>query len=148
MLTPFAAIGQLLDQWSEDLQQYELVLDSLASTSLDGNVKEEIKHVDQWYRHLSEAERTATMYALLQHSTPLQIRFFVTVLQQLGKQDPVSSLLSPVYAEYGKVETQNVLILIVFFLLLPRYREEGDSHANSISLSRKHEQQQDTIGKV
>ncbi|SAM06065.1 hypothetical protein [Absidia glauca] len=92
--------SQLLDQWSEDLQQYELVLDSLASTSLDSNVKEEIKHVDQWYRYLSEAERTATMYALLQHSTPLQIRFFVTVLQQLGNQDPVSSLLSPVYAEY------------------------------------------------
>lgn len=109
-------LGQLLDQWSEDLQQYELVLDSLASTSLDSNVKEEIKHVDQWYRYLSEPERTATMYALLQHSTPLQIRFFVTVLQQLGNQDPVSSLLSPVYAEYGKVETQNGLILIVFLL--------------------------------
>ncbi|ORZ25653.1 hypothetical protein BCR42DRAFT_400618 [Absidia repens] len=96
--------SQLLDKWSEDLQQYEMVLDSLVSTSLDNNVKEEIKHVDQWYRYLSETERTATAYALLQHSTPLQIRFFITVLQQLGKKDPVTSLLSPVYSEFDTTQ--------------------------------------------
>ncbi|CAO3597466.1 unnamed protein product [Absidia cylindrospora] len=111
--------SQLLDKWSEDLQQYEMVLDSLVSASLDNNVKEEIKHVDQWYRYLSETERTATAYVLLQHSTPLQIRFFITVLQQLGKKDPVTSLLSPVYTEF---DTTN-----------PSYRDtiNGDIHPTS-----------------
>ena len=44
---------------------------------------------------LSEAERTAALYSLLQESTQVQIRFFITVLQQMARSDPVSALLSP-----------------------------------------------------
>lgn len=44
---------------------------------------------------LSEAERTAALYSLLQHSTQVQIRFFITVLQQMAKADPMTALLSP-----------------------------------------------------
>ncbi|KAI8086264.1 uncharacterized protein BX664DRAFT_335355 [Halteromyces radiatus] len=97
--------SQVLDNLSEDLRQYELVLDSLVSANLDNNVKEEIKHVDQWFSYLSETERTATIYALLQHSTPVQIRFFITVLQQLGKQDLVN--LSPSYPENDTPKMDN-----------------------------------------
>lgn len=44
---------------------------------------------------LSEAERTAALYSLLQSSTQVQIRFFITVLQQMARSDPMTALLSP-----------------------------------------------------
>ena len=47
------------------------------------------------FRVLSEAERTAALYSLLQHSTQVQIRFFITVLQQMARSDPMTALLSP-----------------------------------------------------
>lgn len=47
------------------------------------------------FRVLSEAERTAALYSLLQESTQVQIRFFITVLQQMAHSDPMSALLSP-----------------------------------------------------
>lgn len=74
----------------------------MASASLDPKYKEEVQHVDQWFRYLNEAERTATIYTLLQHSTQVQIRFFMVILQQLSQKDPVAALLSPQHAEKGK----------------------------------------------
>lgn len=47
------------------------------------------------FKVLSEAERTAALYSLLQHSTQVQIRFFITVLQQMARSDPMTALLSP-----------------------------------------------------
>lgn len=47
------------------------------------------------FRVLSEAERTAALYSLLQESTQVQIRFFITVLQQMARSDPMSALISP-----------------------------------------------------
>ncbi|KAG2195051.1 hypothetical protein INT47_003917 [Mucor saturninus] len=91
--------SQVLDQWFEDLQQYESSLESMATASLDPKYKEEVQHVDQWFRYLNEAERTATIYTLLQHSTQVQIRFFMVILQQLSQKDPVSALLSPAHPE-------------------------------------------------
>ncbi|OAC98828.1 hypothetical protein MUCCIDRAFT_134309, partial [Mucor lusitanicus CBS 277.49] len=55
----------------------------------------EMQHVDQWYRYLTEAEKTATMYTLLQHSSQVQARFFINLLQQMVKRDPLYSLLTP-----------------------------------------------------
>jgi hypothetical protein len=46
------------------------------------------------FRVLSEAERTAALYSLLQHSTPVQIRFFLSVLQHMAQSDPMSALLA------------------------------------------------------
>lgn len=83
----------MLDQWFEDLQQYESSLEAMASASLDPKYKEEVQHVDQWFRYLNEAERTATIYTLLEHSTQVQIRFFIVVLQQMSQKDPLSALL-------------------------------------------------------
>ncbi|KAH8987229.1 hypothetical protein EDB86DRAFT_3245845 [Lactarius hatsudake] len=53
---------------------------------------------------LSEAERTAALYSLLQHSTQVQIRFFTTVLQQMARADPMTALLSP--AVGGSMQSQ------------------------------------------
>ena len=47
------------------------------------------------FKVLSEAERTAALYSLLQHSTQVQIRFFITVLQHMARSDPMTALLSP-----------------------------------------------------
>lgn len=51
------------------------------------------------FKVLSEAERTAALYSLLQHSTQVQIRFFITVLQQMARSDPMTALLSPAMGE-------------------------------------------------
>ncbi|RCH91578.1 Flap-structured DNA-binding and RNA-binding protein [Rhizopus stolonifer] len=91
--------AEVLDKWYQDLQEYESSLESMASASLDPKYKEEVQHVDQWFRYLNEAERTATIYTLLQHSTQVQIRFFMAVLQQMDKKDPLAALLSPAHPE-------------------------------------------------
>ncbi|PAV16796.1 hypothetical protein PNOK_0686000 [Pyrrhoderma noxium] len=82
-------------QWFEDFQNYEATLEEMAAASLDVNFKEELSAIEQWFRVLSEAERTAALYSLLQHSTQVQIRFFITVLQQMARADPMTALLSP-----------------------------------------------------
>lgn len=53
------------------------------------------------FRVLSEAERTAALYSLLQHSTQVQIRFFMTVLQQMAGIDSMSALMSPAVGSGG-----------------------------------------------
>lgn len=95
------SLAEALDKWFEDLQEYERNLEIMASASLDTRFKDELQHVDQWFRYLNEAERTATIYSLLQHSSQVQIRFFITVLQQMGNKDPLGSLLSPAHPEKG-----------------------------------------------
>lgn len=74
----------------------------MANASFDPNFKEELGHVDQWYRALTEAERTAAVYSLLQHSSPVQLRFFATLLQQMNAQDQLGAMLSPAHPEKGK----------------------------------------------
>src|SRR6266403_4944934 len=87
----------------------------MALASLDVNFKEELSAIEQCnstfplyfplstihsfaipagFKVLSEAERTAALYSLLQHSTRVQIRFFITVLQQMARADPMTALLS------------------------------------------------------
>lgn len=74
----------------------------MAVVSLDTVFKDELSTIESWFRVLSEAERTAALYSLLQHSSQVQIRFFITVLQQMAKKDPVGALLSPSSADKGK----------------------------------------------
>jgi hypothetical protein len=78
----------------------------MATASLDQNFKEELSAIEQWFRVLSEAERTAALYSLLQHSTQVQIRFFITVLQQMARSDPMGALLSPANPEKGEVRSK------------------------------------------
>ena len=56
------------------------------------------------FKVLSEAERTAALYSLLPHSTQVQIRFFITVLQQMARSDPMTAPLSP--AVGGSMQSQ------------------------------------------
>ena len=54
----------VIDKWFEDLQNYEATLEEMAAASLDQNFKEELSAIEQWFRVLSEAERTAALYSL------------------------------------------------------------------------------------
>ncbi|KTW31074.1 uncharacterized protein T551_01626 [Pneumocystis jirovecii RU7] len=83
------------DKWLEDLQSYENTLEEMESASLDQNFKEELGAIEQWFRVLSEAERTAALYSLLHQATQVQIRFFITILQQMARNDPMNAFLSP-----------------------------------------------------
>jgi len=76
----------------------------MAVASLDVNFKEELSAIEQWFKVLSEAERTAALYSLLQNSTQVQIRFFITVLQQMARADPMTALLSPAIG--GSMQSQ------------------------------------------
>jgi len=96
--------AEAIDQWFENLQNYEATLEEMAAASLDVNFKEELSAIEQWFKVLSEAERTAALYSLLQHSTQVQIRFFITVLQQMARSDPMTALLSP--AMGGSMQNQ------------------------------------------
>ena len=85
----------IAQQWIADIDQYETTLEEMAAATLDQDFKDELSAIEQWFRVLSEAERTAALYALLQQTTQVQIRFFIQVLQQMGKNHPMSGVLSP-----------------------------------------------------
>lgn len=80
----------------------------MAAASLDANFKEELSAIEQWFRVLSEAERTAALYSLLQSSTQVQMRFFVTVLQQMARADPMTALLSPANPGQGALAPRSL----------------------------------------
>ncbi|RDA90158.1 hypothetical protein CP533_6803 [Ophiocordyceps camponoti-saundersi (nom. inval.)] len=94
-------------QWIADIDQYETTLEEMAAATLDQDFKDELSAIEQWFRVLSEAERTAALYALLQQTTQVQIRFFIQVLQQMGKSHPMSGVLSP--ANFDKDPMSNRL---------------------------------------
>ncbi|KAK0623356.1 hypothetical protein B0T14DRAFT_536259 [Immersiella caudata] len=98
---------KLAQQWIADIDQYETTLEEMAAATLDQDFKDELAAIEQWFRVLSEAERTAALYALLQQTTQVQIRFFIQVLQQMGKNHPFSGVLSP--ANFDKDPMSNRL---------------------------------------
>ncbi|GAA6016492.1 hypothetical protein JCM11491_002339 [Sporobolomyces phaffii] len=102
-----SAETEAIDRWFEDLSTYEATLEDMAAASLDANFKDELQAIEQWFAVLSEAERTAALYSLLQSATPIQMRFFVTVLQQLAAQhshppDSVKSPSSPMLRQFAR----------------------------------------------
>ncbi|KAI9646239.1 Flap-structured DNA-binding and RNA-binding protein [Ciborinia camelliae] len=101
------ASDSMAQQWIADIDQYENTLEEMAAATLDQDFKDELSAIEQWFRVLSEAERTAALYALLQQTTQVQIRFFIQVLQQMGKSHPMSGVLSP--ANFDKDPMSNRL---------------------------------------
>lgn len=97
---PDDAAEKVAQQWMSDIEQYETTLEDMASATLDQDFKDELSAIEQWFRVLSEPERTAALYALLQQTTQVQIRFFIQVLQQMAKSHPMSGVLSP--AAFGE----------------------------------------------
>lgn len=95
------ASDSMAQQWIADIDQYENTLEEMAAATLDQDFKDELSAIEQWFRVLSEAERTAALYALLQQTTQVQIRFFIQVLQQMGKSHPMSGVLSPANFDKG-----------------------------------------------
>lgn len=87
-------------EWIAEIEQYESVLEEMATATLDQDFKDELSAIEQWFKVLSEAERTAALYALLQQTTQIQIRFFIQVLSQMSKSHPLSGMLSP--ANFGE----------------------------------------------
>ncbi|KAJ5157040.1 Protein vts1 [Penicillium canariense] len=98
------ALDRAAQQWLADIDQYEATLEEMAAATLDQDFKDELSAIEQWFRVLSEAERTAALYALLQQTTQVQIRFFIQVLQQMSQSHPMSGLLSP--ANFGEKGNQ------------------------------------------
>ncbi|ESZ97614.1 SAM domain-containing protein [Sclerotinia borealis F-4128] len=101
------ASDSMAQQWIADIDQYENTLEEMAAATLDQDFKDELSAIEQWFRVLSDAERTAALYALLQQTTQVQIRFFIQVLQQMGKSHPMSGVLSP--ANFDKDPMSNRL---------------------------------------
>lgn len=101
------AIDRATQQWIADIDQYETTLEEMAAATLDQDFKDELSAIEQWFRVLSEAERTAALYALLQQTTQVQIRFFIQVLQQMSNGHPMSNVLSP--ANFGEKGTLHSL---------------------------------------
>lgn len=94
--------GRLGEQWIQDIEQYEVMLEEMAAATLDDEFKDELSAIEQWFEVLSEAERTAATYALIQQTTQMQQRFFAQVLNQMAKSHPISGVLSPAnFAEKG-----------------------------------------------
>jgi len=92
---------KLAQQWIADIDQCETTLEEMAAATLDQDFKDELNAIEQWFRVLSEAERTAALYALLQQATQVQIRFFIQVLQQMAKNHPLAGVLSPANFDKG-----------------------------------------------
>ncbi|ORE08254.1 hypothetical protein BCV72DRAFT_189802, partial [Rhizopus microsporus var. microsporus] len=67
------------------------MLEEVAAASLDQEFKDELHHINQWFRCRSDAERTAALYTVVQNASQIQIRFLITVLQQLANQNPYGS---------------------------------------------------------
>ena len=88
------------EQWIQDIEQYETMLEEMAAATLDQDFKDELSAIEQWFRVLSEAERTAATYALIQQTTQMQQRFFAQVLNQMSRSHPISGVLSP--ANFGE----------------------------------------------
>ncbi|KIK68919.1 hypothetical protein GYMLUDRAFT_53443 [Collybiopsis luxurians FD-317 M1] len=76
--------GEVIDQWFQDLQKYEATLGAMAVASEDPKFREELGTIEQWFKLLSESEQTASLYTLLQHAKPSQVKFLSAVLQQMS----------------------------------------------------------------
>ncbi|PVU92347.1 hypothetical protein BB559_003744 [Furculomyces boomerangus] len=98
-----------IDAWFESLTQYEDMLEDMAKVSLDPVFKDELNAIDQWFSVLSEPERTAALYNLIQHASDIQVRFFITILQQMAKMDPGLSSLKEADEDYPQNDSQDQL---------------------------------------
>jgi hypothetical protein len=64
------------------------MLEQVAAASLDQGFKDELQQINQWFRCRSDAERTAALYTVVQNASQIQIRFLITVLQQIANGEP------------------------------------------------------------
>lgn len=90
--------AEVIDKWFQDLNHYERTLDSMSRTSLDDSFKEELRAMESWFQVLTDTEKTTALYSLIQNCNQVlsikinrlnkvQVRFFLTVLQQMLKME-------------------------------------------------------------
>jgi hypothetical protein len=94
-VVPETSTGEAFDQWFDSFQQFEATLEAMAAASTDLKFREEMAAIEQWFKVLSEAERTASLYTLLQNSTQSQIKFFIAILQQMANAVPATAGVTP-----------------------------------------------------
>ncbi|KAG6866662.1 hypothetical protein C0991_000772 [Blastosporella zonata] len=82
-----ASALQGLDLWLQNFRKYEATLQEVTKTSAETKFKAELGTIEQWFKVLPEAERTAAVYTLMLHANQDQIRFFISVLQQMIRPD-------------------------------------------------------------
>ncbi len=91
------------EQWLADIEQCENTLEEMATATTDQDFKAELTAIEEWFRVLSEAERTASLYALLQQATKVQILFFIQTLEEMLRKHPMPGILSSTkVGEQGK----------------------------------------------
>ncbi|KAF8258361.1 hypothetical protein EI94DRAFT_1774217 [Lactarius quietus] len=93
-------LGSSTFQTQKNFHHFEVTLE-IAIASHDVNYKEELAAIEQCevQTSLRGHGRTAALYRL-SHSTQVQIRFFITVLQRVARADPMTDLLSPTSGGY------------------------------------------------
>ena len=124
------ATDKAAQQWIAEIDQIENTLEEMAEATLDQDFKDELSAIEQWFKVLSEAERTAALYALLQQTTQVQIRFFIQVLKHMAKSHPMSGVLSPAtFGEKGQ-------LLAVYSVLQPNIEIDAMSNRFSDAMNR------------
>ncbi|KAK9466181.1 hypothetical protein V1512DRAFT_264053 [Lipomyces arxii] len=101
------SMSLLADQWVSELDDYQGSLDAIASPS--ATFKSELNSIETWFLNiLTEPERTAALYTLLQHTTQVQIRFFMTVLKEMEvkRLDPAMARVLDSDSKAGVKRTQ------------------------------------------
>ncbi|KAJ2666733.1 Flap-structured DNA-binding and RNA-binding protein [Coemansia sp. RSA 1199] len=104
------------DRWFESLSQFEDMLEDMARVSLDTEFKNELDTIDDWFSVLAEPERTAALYSLMQHCSDLQVRFFITILQQMlmMDQDPDAAGAGAAGSGDGQPERHSIAVQGVY----------------------------------
>lgn len=85
------------------LSSYENTLEEMAAASVDSQFKEELAAMEQWISAISDAERTMALYSFLQRASPPQLRFLLTVMQQMLRNDPMANMLSSQFTERDSI---------------------------------------------
>lgn len=95
-------------KWISDIDSFETTLDEMAAATVDQEFKDELSAIEQWFKVLTEAERTAALYALLQQTTHIQLEFFLQVLNEVKKNNPAPGIMSP--TNFGGAGTYMVFV--------------------------------------
>jgi len=70
------------DRWIKDFQKYEAVLSDISKANSDVKFREELATIEKWFAILTESEKTASVYSLVQNLTQQQLKFIAAVVQQ------------------------------------------------------------------
>lgn len=89
-LTSFnSSESKVIDKWFRDLTLYEGTLSQMNASQVDDSFKEELLAIQGWFQVLSEKEKTTALFSLISNLNSEQIKFFLTVLQQMANKESI-----------------------------------------------------------